>query len=118
MTALKAQYVTLKRWTLKHDRHESELASLVRDEIAPHYAKLPGCIGLGLLRVRNTRKYIALQYWLDIESYKSTTSSEHYRSWQREYGPILKRWDELAIFEEEWECDGFGDIEQYTVRLI
>lgn len=100
-----SQFITHKRWTLKDDRQESELVTLVRDAIAPHYKKLTGCTGLGLLRIRGTRQYITLQYWKDADTYEAAINSKEYESWYQEYQPALKRWYKLAAFEDEWECE-------------
>ena len=31
--------------------------------------------------------------------------SDYYRIWYREYVPILQRWDELMVFEHEWDTE-------------
>jgi hypothetical protein len=49
-----AAFVTYKRWRLKDSKQEAALVDLVRNEIAPHYAKLGGCVRLGLHRIRDT----------------------------------------------------------------
>ena len=105
-----AEFITHKRWRLKDDRQEAELVRLARDVIAPHYRRLPGCTGLGLLRIRGTRQYITLQYWTDAEAYADIISSGEYESWYQEYQPTLERWYELADFEAEWECENIGDV--------
>ena len=60
---------------------------------------------LGLHRIRDSKSYLALQQWQSPEAREATTSSERYRSWLREYEPILARWDQLMEFEEEWEAE-------------
>ena len=100
-----AEFVTYKRWRLNHGKRESDLVELVRDEIAPHYGKLEGCVRLGLHRIRDTSSYITLQHWQSRETWEATTSSDFYRLWLNEYQPILERWDQLMEFEDEWEAE-------------
>lgn len=99
------EFITFKRWALRDGREESELIELVREEIVPHFSKLPGCLRLGLLRIVGTRSYLALQYWESRERWRKTTSSDYYRTWYEEYLPILHRWDEIMVFEEEWDAE-------------
>ncbi|HEY5868376.1 MAG TPA: antibiotic biosynthesis monooxygenase [Candidatus Tectomicrobia bacterium] len=99
------EFVTYKRWKLKDGKRESNLVDLVRNEIAPHYRKLSGCSRLGLHRIRDTPSYLALQHWESREAWETTTSSDFYESWRREYEPILERWDRLMEFEDEWEAE-------------
>ena len=101
-----AEFVTYKRWRLKDGKRESDLVELVRNEIAPHYGKLKGCVRLGLHRIRrDTSSYLALQHWQSRETWEATTSSDFYRLWLNEYQPILERWDQLMEFEDEWEAE-------------
>ena len=98
-------FITFKRWTLREGRKESELVKLVREEIAPHYKKLPGCQGLGLLRIEGAQSYLTLQFWQSREHWHATTNSDYYHTWHQEYVPILNRWNEIMEFEEEWEVE-------------
>ncbi len=98
-------FITFKRWALKDGRTESGLVKFVREEFQPHYAKLHGCLGLGLLHVSGTRSYLALQYWESREHWLETTSSDYYQTWWQAYIPLLERWDEILEFEEEWEAE-------------
>ena len=100
-----AAFVTYKRWRLKDSKQEADLVDLVRNEIAPHYAKLGGCVRLGLHRIRDTASYLALQQWQSRAAWETTTASDFYQSWLGEYEPILARWDELMEFEDEWEAE-------------
>jgi len=104
-----SKFITFKRWTLKQGRQEAELIRLVREEIIPHYKKMPGCLRLGLLHVGGSRSYMALQYWQNRETWRAATRSDDYRAWYEAYKPILERWDELMTFEEEWECEDMLD---------
>ena len=98
-------FITFKRWTLREGRKESELVELVCTEIAPHYKKLPGFLRLGLLHVKGTRSYLALQYWHSRGQWLAMTDSDYYHTWHQEYVPILNRWNEIMEFEEEWEVE-------------
>ena len=100
-----SEFITYKRWSLRCGRDESELVQLVREEIAPHFTKLHGCLGLGLWRIEGTRSYLALQYWESKESRRETTGSDYYRTWYEEYLPILDRWNEIMAFVEEWDAE-------------
>ena len=104
-----AEFITYKRWTLRHGRDESELVQLVREEIVPHFKTLHGCLGLGLRRIEGTRSYLALQYWESKESWRETTGSEYYRTWYEEYLPVLDRWDQIMAFEQEWDAEELLD---------
>ena len=99
------QFVIVKRWAIRDDHCESELLDLVREDVAPHYGRLPGCLGLGLLRIRGTRSYLALQYWESREAWKSATSSDSYSEWLDAYEPSLERWNIIMEFEDEWETE-------------
>ncbi len=77
----------------------------MREQIVPHYKKLHGCIRLGLLRIKGTRSYLAMQCWESQESWRATTASDYYRRWFEEYRPILARWDEIMDLEEEWNTE-------------
>ena len=99
------QYVIVKRWTLRDGHSESELLDLVRNGIIPHYDRLPGCLGLGLLRIRGTRSYLALQYWESLEAWEVATSADSYSDWFEAYEPVLERWNGMMKFEDEWETE-------------
>ena len=98
-------FITFKRWSLRDERAESELISLVREEFQPHYAKLPGCLGLGLLHIEGTKSYLTQQFWESRERWRETTSSDDYQAWWQEYIPLLERWDKIMEFEDEWEAE-------------
>jgi quinol monooxygenase YgiN len=99
------EFVTFKRWRLKDGRQESELATLVQDEIIPAYRKLPGCLRLGLLRVEGSRSYLATQHWESRTARDATLNDASYRTWWDAYKPTLERWDQTMAFEEEWEAE-------------
>ena len=99
------EFVTYKRWRLKPGKREADLVDLIRSEIAPHYAKLPGNVRLGLHRIKDTSSYLALQHWQSRVAWEAATSSAFYQSWLGEYEPILAQWDQLVEFEDEWEAE-------------
>ncbi len=96
-------FLTFKRWRLKDSRDEKKLVALVRDEIIPAYKKLPGCLGLGLLRIEGTKSYFATQHWEDRAAYNAAISSETYSDWWSAYLPALAQWDEMMEYEDGWE---------------
>lgn len=99
------QLVMVKRWRLREGCTETELLDLIRGSIVPHYRQLSGDVKLGLLRIRGTRSYLALQCWLDRAAWEAATQSDTYQEWFDRYVPILARWNELMEFEEEWEAE-------------
>ena len=99
------QFVIVKRWAIREGHSESELLDLVREDVAPHYDSLPGCLGLGLLRIRGTRSFFTLQYWESREVRHSAMSSDPYSDWLAEYEPSLERWNIIMEFEAEWEAE-------------
>jgi hypothetical protein len=79
------------------------VTALVREAILPAYKKLPGCLGLGLLRIEGTRSYLATQYWESRTAFEAATTAESYTIWWSAYLPVLEKWDEMMEFEDEWE---------------
>jgi quinol monooxygenase YgiN len=104
VTIIMTEFVGYKRWKLKDASQEAALVALVRD-IIPHYRKLDGCVRLELQRISGTQSYLALQHWNSRTAWETTTSSDYYTSWLREYQPMLERWDRLMEFEDEWEAE-------------
>lgn len=107
-----AEFITFKRWILREGEAESDLLALVREEIEPHYQQLPGCLGIGLLRILGTRSYLALQYWQSCDAWQAAVCSDEYAAWLEAYRPALERWERLMAFEDEWETEdvlGAGD---------
>ena len=96
-------FTTYKRWTLKDGCQEAEVVALVRQDILPAYNKLPGCLGLGLLRIVGTQSYLATQHWESRVAYDAALSSESYSAWWSAYLPALEKWDGMMTFEDEWE---------------
>ncbi len=99
-----AEYITIRRWTLKDGTDESELVALVREGIIPAYKKQPGCLRLMLLRVADPPSYLATTHWESKAAYERW-AGEGGQSWRDEYRPILERWLELMSFQDEWETD-------------
>jgi quinol monooxygenase YgiN len=96
-------FTTFKCWALKNGCREDEVTALVREAIIPAYLKLPGCLGLGLLRIEGTQSYLATQSWESRTAYDAALSSETYSNWWSAYLPALERWDAMMTFEDEWE---------------
>jgi hypothetical protein len=69
-------FTTYKRWTLKDGYPESDLVALVREAIAPAYAQLSGCQGIGLLRIEGTQSYLATQHWQSRAARDAAISSD------------------------------------------
>jgi quinol monooxygenase YgiN len=97
--------MTFKRWMLKKEHQESELISLVGREIVPHYKKLAGCVRLELLHICGTSSYLAIQVWESRTAWLSALASDDYPAWLNEYQTSLEHWDEMMLFEEEWETE-------------
>ena len=81
------------------------MVDLVREELMPHFEKLPGCLRLGLLRIDGTRSYLALQHWEDRDTWHATINSDYYQSWYQAYEPTLERWDRIMLFQYEWNSE-------------
>jgi quinol monooxygenase YgiN len=80
------------------------VVALVREAIIPAYRQLPGCLGLGLLRIEGTGSYLATQDWESRETYKAALSMKFYVAWWAAYQPALARWNELVTLEDGWEA--------------
>ncbi len=96
------EFSTFKRWQLNEGHEESQVVSLVQERIAPAYATLPGCKGLGLLRIEGTRCYLAIQYWESRFAYDHALQAPEYAEWFEAYQPALARWHEMLTFQDEW----------------
>lgn len=106
-----SEFVTFKRWSLRAGREESELVRLVREEIIPHYEKLSGCLRLELLKIVGTASYLALQHWKNRDTWRAAIQSDDYHAWYNAYKPMLERWDEIMVLEEEWESEDVLNVE-------
>ena len=99
------RFTTYKRWQLIDPRAEAELVALVRDEVAPLYALLPGCTGIGLERLCDRPVFLATQYWESREVNQAVLDSESYAHWLKRYEPTLSRWAWMMTFIDEWACE-------------
>lgn len=99
------EYITVKRWRLKDGREEAELLRIVRRQIEPHYQLLSGAVRLGLWRIGGSRSYFAVQYWRSRADWEAAATAVSYRDWWKRYEAILKRWDEVMEFEDEWNAE-------------
>lgn len=94
-------FVTGKIWELTEAAEESDLLTLLEEQIEPRYADLHPAVELGLLRL-DGRRYLATQRWPDRETFEATTSGEVYERWLRSYSPVLVLWGASASFVDEW----------------
>ena len=99
-----AEYVTIRRWSLKQGVPEEDLLKLVREGIIPAYKKQPGCLELELHRVDEPASYLAIARWESRDAYERW-AGEGGQSWRDEYRPTLERWLEIMVFHEEWETE-------------
>ena len=95
---------TYKRWMLKEDFQEGDVVALVLEAIIPAYRQLPGCLGLGLLRIEGTRSFLATQHWESRAAYEIALSAKSYEVWWTAYQPALVRWNEHMTLEDGWEA--------------
>lgn len=98
-------YTTYKRWTLLPDASLGEVAALVSDEIAPHYARLSRDVALALEAVAGNRSVLAILRWRDKATYDAALTSVGYSDWLERYQPTLERWAELVSFDAEWSTE-------------
>lgn len=98
------EYVTVRRWSLREGADESALVALVRDGIVPAYRTQPGCLRLQLLRVTESKAYVAMTYWESKASFDAW-AGEGGQAWRDRYRLTLQRWLELMTFEEEYAAD-------------
>ncbi|MEX2246720.1 MAG: antibiotic biosynthesis monooxygenase [Dehalococcoidia bacterium] len=98
-----AEYVTIRRWSLKEGADEASLLTLVRDGIMPAYKAQPGCLSLQLFRVGEPASYLAVTYWEGRAAYGSW-AGEGGAAWRESYRPTLERWLEIMTFEQEFEA--------------
>jgi heme-degrading monooxygenase HmoA len=96
------EYVTIRRWALREGADESELTELVEQKIIPAYQRQPGCLQLELLRVVDTRSYLAVTRWEDRGAFDRWAGPEG-QSWRDEYRGTLASWLDLMRFQEEWD---------------
>jgi heme-degrading monooxygenase HmoA len=99
-----ADYVTIRRWSLKQKTDEAALLSFVNDGIAPAWREIPGCLSLNFLRVRGGPSYLAVTYWQSKEA-AETWAGPGGHDWREKHRGILERWLELTSFQDEMEAD-------------
>ena len=98
-------FVIFKCWSLKPGRQETELITLIQQEIIPVYGKLPGCLRIGLVHIEGTASYLTTQHWESHTAREEALASPVYQDWLEAYQPTLARWDELMTFEDEWDAE-------------
>lgn len=99
-----ADYVTIRRWTAKAGKQETDILQLVNDNIVDAWRKIPGCLSLNFLRVHNGVSYLAVTYWESKEHCERWAGPEG-QPWRDEHRSILERWLELMAFQDEMEAD-------------
>lgn len=77
--------------------------TIVRDRIVAHYRALDSTARLGLEQIDGHRAVLAIQRWPDRERWEQVTTGPTFESWFKAYRPILEDWDQLVVFEAEWE---------------
>jgi heme-degrading monooxygenase HmoA len=97
-------YVTIRRWALKPPADEDTLLSFVSSELVPAWRKIPGCLSLNLLALRDRSAYLAVTYWESKEACDAWGASGG-GSWREEHRAILERWLELMSFQDEMDAD-------------
>lgn len=99
-----ADYVTIRRWSLKPGSDEETLLSFVREGIAPAWREIPGCLSLNFLSVRGASSYLAVTYWQSKEAAENWAGAGGH-DWREKYRGVLERWLELTTFQDETEAD-------------
>ncbi len=99
-----ANYVTIRRWALKPGHDEAEILSFVNEGVVAAWRKIPGCLSLNFLRVRDGASYLAVTYWESKEDCDRWAGAEG-QSWRDEHRSILERWLQLVAFQDELETD-------------
>lgn len=97
-------YVTIRRWALKPEHDEATLLSFVDGELAPAWRKIPGCLSLNLLRVRDQPSYLAVTYW-ETKAACDAWGGTAGQSWRDEHRAVLERWLDLMSYQDEIEAD-------------
>jgi hypothetical protein len=103
------KFITFRRWRLKENTPDAEVLLLVRDEIAPAYARLSPHVKLGLDRIADSDCFIATQEWHSRTAYEQAVGADSYASWLQAYQPALARWHTLLELEDEWEAERLID---------
>lgn len=97
-----ARYITYKRWKIEALTFVDDMVSFFREEVAPAYRSLPGCLGAGLERVEGSDSFIASQHWRDEETAARSLETPEGIAWYAANHAILHRWMEMLTLEEEW----------------
>jgi heme-degrading monooxygenase HmoA len=99
-----ADYVTIRRWSLKPVSDEADLLAFVNDGIVPAWRDIPGCLSLNFLRVRDHASYLAVTYWQSKDDAERWAGPEGH-GWRERHRGVLERWLELMSFQDEMEAD-------------
>ena len=99
-----AEFVTIRRWSLKEGASEQTLVEHVRDSLIPAYQEQPGCLQLELLRMSEPRSYLAVTHWDARASFEAWAGPTG-QSWRDKHRALLERWLELMAFQAEWDAE-------------
>jgi len=97
-------YVTVRRWALRPGRSQEELLQFVATDLVPTWKRIPGCLSLNLLAVRDSDAYLAVTYWESREAF-DTWSGSGGQQWRDAHREVLSRWLELMVFQDEMDAD-------------
>ena len=97
-----ARYIVYKRWQLEDSSQAQEMESLVRDDIAPAYHQIEGCLGMGLERIEGTNSYLATQHWVSEDAATHALETHESTEWYATNRIMLHRWMAMLSLEEEW----------------
>ncbi len=97
-----SSFLTYKRWRLRDDVEPSAVETIVRDKIVAHYRRLDATVRLRLEQI-DDGTVLAIQRWPDREHWQRVTTGPAFDAWFNDYRPLLDEWDQLVIFEAEWE---------------
>lgn len=99
-----ADYVTIRRWARKAGKDEAEILSFVNGSIIGAWRKIPGCLSLNFLRVRDGVSYLAVTYW-ETKEHCDRWAGPDGQAWRDEHRTVLERWLDLMAFQDELEAD-------------
>jgi hypothetical protein len=95
--------IVYKRWLLRDQVTADHVAAIVRDSIEPMYRRLSGAVALGLELSADGRSVLAIQRWQSRRALERALSGPRFERWWSQYQPILAQWDDMVVFDSEWE---------------
>jgi len=97
-----ARYIIYKRWQLEDSSQAEDMVLMVRDEIAPAYRQLEGCLGMALEHIEGTTSYLAIQHWVSEAVATRTLETHESTEWYANNRLLLHCWMSMLSLEEEW----------------